>query len=73
MILIFRVNIFSVVNVLNIEINKLCNYDFFNVMEWIYVYYEGYDMLCYFLDFILFVGNCFYKFWYMVFKYLNFF
>lgn len=32
MILIFRVNIFSVVNVLNVEINKLCNYDFFNVM-----------------------------------------
>lgn len=36
-----------------------------------FIYYEGYDMLCYFLDFILFVGNCFYKFWYMVFKYLK--
>lgn len=29
---IFRVNTFSAVNVLNVEINKLCNHDFSNVM-----------------------------------------
>lgn len=68
---IFRATTFSAVNVLNFEINKLCNHDFSNVMEWIYVYHEGHDMSCYFPDSTSFVGNCFYKFWYTVFKYLK--